>query len=103
MTTNETPRRRGTALALVASDNAQTSFQALPEIERARFARQVACLRQPDRKVILLRYGIGCEQLSRREVARRLGMPTFCVLSIEQRALRSLRDGFFGPELKAAA
>lgn len=73
---------------------ADVEERVLTSLEAARFRRRLARLGSLERRVLVWRFGIaGSERLSRRQIARRLGLTVSGVRGIEERALERLRDG----------
>jgi RNA polymerase sigma factor (sigma-70 family) len=60
-------------------------------MEAARLHRLLARLPQLERRVLRRRYGLGCEQLTLRQIASRLGVPVGDARRLERQALEHLR------------
>jgi RNA polymerase sigma factor (sigma-70 family) len=82
------------ALERLPDPDADVHEAALLNLETARLHRELNRLSEPDRHVIAWRYGIGCQPLSLRQIAKRLGIALGSAWNIEQRALNQLRDAY---------
>ena len=95
---NDLVEQRATARQLaeaVVDLDADVEGRVLASLEAVRLRRRLALLGVLERRVLVWRYGIaGSERLSRREIARRLGIPVSRVRRIENQALDQLRAGF---------
>ena len=76
-----------------------TEQQAVVNLESARLQRELRALPALEEKVLRWRFGLNGtgEELSVRQVARRLNVSTGTAWSIEQRALAMLRASFGVP------
>lgn len=81
----------GQTYADVPDPDADVFEAAVTNIEAARVRRLIRQLPEIERRVIRFRYGIQADQLSVREIARRLGTSPKTVTRISDRAMSRLR------------
>lgn len=93
----------GNVITLPFDETKHTAIDSKPDvhdravinIEVARLYRAMKRLPRLERRVIEHRYGLGeVEELSTRQIARKLGIPRSTVWDVEQRALELLRQNF---------
>ena len=88
-------------LEQVPDPNVRVDETAVRNIEAQRVRALLAQLPSPERAVLSWRFGLGCQEMSHRAVAERLGVSVGTAWNIEQRGLALLRSYWHRPAVAA--